>query len=67
MSKVKVTIYITEDQNTFLNDFMYKDFQKNKKLCLKKGMLKARNSIILDLIEKFIDAVSDKRENDNDE
>ena len=54
MSKVKISIYLTQDQYDFLNDLVYEDFKKNNKVSVKKDMTKSRNAFIVDMIDKLM-------------
>ena len=54
MSKVKISVYLTQEQYDFLNRLVYEDFKKNKKVCVKKDLTKSRNAFIVDIIDKLM-------------
>jgi hypothetical protein len=54
MSKVKVTVYLSQEQYDFLNKTVYDDFQKSKKISIKKDITKSRNAFIVKLIDDLI-------------
>ncbi len=56
MSKVKITLYVTQDQYDFLNKLVYEDFKKKNKVSVKKDMTKSRNSFLVDMIDKLMPA-----------
>lgn len=59
MSKVKISVYLTQDQYDFLNELVYEDFKRNKKISVKKDITKSRNAFIVDMIDKLMPSSED--------